>query len=196
MRLKTVKSKYLDIAVMNHLTRKKVGAFAKESSRRLQSVLLFTFITAFSLTSCSTKNKNETNTYKDKQQNTIDMKKVLIIGMDPHTIDFSNPEIPQGLTVEKIEQGAKATVEKLNTMGYDANLFLIETGTSDLSRLENHFNQKSYDGIVIGNGIRSIQTNFILFEQIVNVVHTHAPKAKIIFNSLPTDTDEAVKRWL
>jgi len=35
-----------------------------------------------------------------------------------------------------------------------------------------------------------------LFEQIINVVHTNAPKSIIIFNTLPTNTDEAVKRWL
>lgn len=124
------------------------------------------------------------------------MKKVLIIGMNPHTIDFTNPEIPQGLTAEKIEQGANATVEKLNSMDYDAELFLIDTGATDLSNLENHLKEKSFDGIVIGNGIRGITANFILFEQIVNVVHTHAPKSKIIFNTTPTNTDEAVKRWL
>lgn len=124
------------------------------------------------------------------------MKKVLIIGVDPHTIDFTNPEIPQGLTIEKIEEGANATVEKLYSMGYDAELFLIETGATNLSNLEDHLYDKSFDGIVIGNGIRGIAANFILFEQIINVVHIHAPKSKIIFNSLPTNTDEAVKRWL
>uniref|UniRef100_UPI002152A36B hypothetical protein n=1 Tax=Parapedobacter tibetensis TaxID=2972951 RepID=UPI002152A36B len=140
--------------------------------------------------------KNNDTDKNQQQLNTNDMKKVLIIGMDPHTIDFANPEIPQGLTIEKIEQGANATVEKLNSMGYDAELFLIETGATDLSNLENHLNEKSFDGIVIGNGIRGIAANFILFEQIINAVHAHAPKSKIIFNTLPTDTDEAVKRWL
>uniref|UniRef100_UPI00214D9931 hypothetical protein n=1 Tax=Parapedobacter tibetensis TaxID=2972951 RepID=UPI00214D9931 len=140
--------------------------------------------------------KNNDTDKNQQQLNTNDMKKVLIIGMDPHTIDFTSPEIPQGLTIEKIEQGANATVEKLNSMGYDAELFLIETGATDLSNLENHLNEKSFDGIVIGNGIRGIAANFILFEQIINAVHAHAPKSKIIFNTLPTDTDEAVKRWL
>jgi hypothetical protein len=41
-----------------------------------------------------------------------------------------------------------------------------------------------------------MKANFILFEKLVNVVHADAPNAKIIFNTLPNDTDEAVKRWL
>lgn len=124
------------------------------------------------------------------------MKKILIIGMDPHTIDFTNPEIPQGLTIEIIEKGAKATLEKLYSIGYSAEHFLIETGATGLSNLAKQLNEENYDGIVIGNGIRSITSNFILFEQIINVVHTNAPKSKIIFNTLPSNTDEAVKRWL
>jgi len=124
------------------------------------------------------------------------MKKILIIGMDPHTIDFTNPELPPGLTVEAIEQGTNATLEKLISIGYDAELFLIETGTTDLSKLAKQLSEKNYDGVVVGNGIRGLKANFILFEQIINVVHASAPKSKIIFNSLPTDTDWAVKRWL
>ncbi len=124
------------------------------------------------------------------------MKKVLVIGMAPRTIDFTNPEIPQGLSVEKIEKETEATLEQLRSLGYDAELFLVETGATDLSNLTKQLNNKNYDGVVIGNGIRSIKVNFILFEQLINEVHANAPKAKIIFNSLPTDTLESVKRWL
>ncbi|HMF73999.1 MAG TPA: hypothetical protein VK616_21100, partial [Flavitalea sp.] len=69
-------------------------------------------------------------------------------------------------------------------------------GTTDLSHLAKQLKDKNYGGVVIGNGIRSQTSNFILFEQIINVVHTNAPKSIIIFNTLPTNTDEAVKRWL
>lgn len=124
------------------------------------------------------------------------MKKILIIGTDPRTIDFTNPEIHQGLTVERIEQGTNATIETLKDSGYGAEMFLIETGNEDLNNLANHLRHKKLDGIVIGNGIRGLKTNFILFEKIVNVVHANAPNSKIIFNSLPTDTLESVKRWL
>ena len=124
------------------------------------------------------------------------MKTTLIIGMNPRTIDFTNPELPKGLTVEMVEQGTKSTLEKLNAMGYEAEAFLIDTGTTDLSHLAKQLKDKNYGGVVIGNGIRSQTSNFILFEQIINVVHTNAPESIIIFNTLPTNTDEAVKRWL
>jgi hypothetical protein len=124
------------------------------------------------------------------------MKTLLIVGINPQTIDFTNPELPKGLTREMVEQGTKATLEKLIAMGYEAESFLIDTGTTDLSNLAKQLKGKNYSGIIIGNGIRSQTSNFMLFEQIINVVHANAPESKIIFNTLPTNTDEAVKRWL
>jgi len=36
----------------------------------------------------------------------------------------------------------------------------------------------------------------MLFEKLINVVHEHAPQAKLSFNQLPADVAEAVQRWL
>jgi hypothetical protein len=36
----------------------------------------------------------------------------------------------------------------------------------------------------------------MLFEKLINVVHAHAPQAKLCFNQLPSDIGEAVKRWV
>lgn len=33
-------------------------------------------------------------------------------------------------------------------------------------------------------------------ERLVNVVHEHAPRAKICFNTRPDDTRESVLRWI
>lgn len=159
--------------------------------KTLTRVLLVPLITIGLLMSCADENGNH-----QQQLNKPKMKKLLIIGMNPRTIDFTNPALPQGLTAEVIERGTKATLEKLDSLGYAPELFLIDTGTTDLSDLSNQLKQKNYDGIVVGNGIRSVEANFLLFEQIINVIHTSAQNSKIIFNSLPTDTDVAVKRWL
>ena len=138
------------------------------------------------ITSCTESTKNQ------KQE----MKKVLIIGMDPHTIDFSNPEIPVGLTAEKILAGTKVTLENLREAGYDAELFLISTGAANLNELPKQLVAKNYDGVLIGNGIRGLKVNFILFEQLINLVHENARNAKIIFNTTPADNEVAIKRWL
>lgn len=165
--------------------------------KRRSNVLLFVFIIICSFTSCLGRKTNKTFTNQFQQElKTNEMKTLLIVGINPHTIDFTNPELPKGLTREMVEHGTKATLEKLTSIGYEAELFLIDTGTPDLSNLAKNLKNKRYGGIVIGNGIRSQTSNFILFEQVINVVHANAPESKIIFNTLPTNTDEAVKRWL
>lgn len=51
------------------------------------------------------------------------------------------------------------------------------------------------DGVVIGNGYRSIGKFTVEFEQLVNVVRECAPTAKLLFNTTPADTIDAVRRW-
>jgi hypothetical protein len=50
--------------------------------------------------------------------------------------------------------------------------------------------------VLIGAGIRAMPGNFLLFEKLINVVHANAPQAKLCFNTRPTDTAEAVMRWI
>jgi hypothetical protein len=44
--------------------------------------------------------------------------------------------------------------------------------------------------------VRAVPRNLLLFEKLLNVVHAHAPQAKLCFNTNPGDTAEAVQRWL
>jgi hypothetical protein len=36
----------------------------------------------------------------------------------------------------------------------------------------------------------------LLFEKIINLVHTLAPQSRIAFNTTPVDTAEAAHRWI
>lgn len=124
------------------------------------------------------------------------MKKILIIGMNPFTLDFSLPGFLPGMTAEKVETGINADLEKLKAMGYDPKKFWIDNGDTDQSKLANELNTTKFDGVVIGAGIRIPPSNFILLEKILNTVHENAAHSKIIFNSNPTDTFESIKRWV
>ena len=50
--------------------------------------------------------------------------------------------------------------------------------------------------VVIGAGVRVGAVPLQVFEQIVNLVHRHAPTAAIAFNDTLTDTLEAAARWV
>ena len=43
--------------------------------------------------------------------------------------------------------------------------------------------------------IRVLPSSFLLFEKVINVLHANAPQAKLCFNTKPSDTAEAVRRW-
>jgi len=73
---------------------------------------------------------------------------------------------------------------------------LTDFGETAEAVVRDQLEQKRFDYIVIGAGIRTIAGNFLLFEKLINVVHAHAPQAKLCFNTGPTDTVEAVQRWL
>lgn len=126
------------------------------------------------------------------------MKKILIIGIDPFIIDFSTPEFSvfPGLTAEKVEAGIKGAIIQLTDLGYDAQLCWTDFGKTALTVLETHLKKESFDGVLIGAGIRVPNSNFILFEKMINAIHENAPNAKICFNTNPMDTIAAVQRWI
>jgi hypothetical protein len=124
------------------------------------------------------------------------MKSVLVVGLDPALIDFSKPGYPPGMNTAKVLSGIKSSEEELTRLGYSVQTCLIDFGETAEAVVESQLKQKRFDCVMIGAGVRTNPSNFLLFEKLVNVVHEHAPQAKLCFNTLPSDTAEAVKRWL
>ena len=125
-------------------------------------------------------------------------KSVLIIGLQPTLIDFSLPEFAAspGLDAQKIQAALDADEATLKNLGYEAEMCLTDLGATAEEVVVAHLHRKHFDCILIGAGLRTISKHFILFEKLLNVVHEHAPTAKICFNTKPSDTAEAVQRWI
>ena len=117
---------------------------------------------------------------------------VLVIGLEPNLVDFST--MPD-MKAAKVRAGLKADQAKLAALGYQAELCLTDLGETAADVVAQKLAEKSFDCIVIGAGIRTIPAYFLLFEQLVNVVHRAAPGARICFNTKPSDTAEAVQGW-
>jgi len=94
-----------------------------------------------------------------------------------------------------VQGGLDKDIAALNALGYDAKLCLTDFGETAEAVIRATLQQKRYDCVVIGAGMRAIDKNFLLFEKVLNVVHEHAPQARICFNTSPFDTAEAVQRW-
>jgi len=122
----------------------------------------------------------------------------LIIGLDPALIDFSSPDFAAfpGMTAAKVFAGLTAAEEGLKAAGYDAHHCLTDFGETAAAVVTAQLQERQFDCILIGAGVRTVASNFILFEKLVNVVHEHAPRSKICFNTKPSDTLEALQRWI
>lgn len=122
---------------------------------------------------------------------------VLVIGLEPTLVDFTDPVLrAANLDAAKISAALDADVGRLQELGYDAHLCLTDLGETAEAVVLERLGQKQFDCIVIGAGVRTVPRHFLLFETLINVLHDHAPHAKLAFNTKPDDTAEAVQRWL
>jgi len=124
-------------------------------------------------------------------------KLVLSVGLQPQLINFADPAYAAypGMTAEKVQGGLDKDIATLNALGYDAKLCLTDFGETAEAVIRAALQQERYDCVVIGAGLRTIDKNFLLFEKVLNLVHEHAPQARICFNTGPFDTAQAVRRW-
>ena len=125
-----------------------------------------------------------------------DNKSVLVIGLDPTLIDFSQPGYAPGMDAAKVLAGLKSSEEELTRLGYSVQMCLTDFGETAEAVVRTQLKRKRFDCILIGAGVRTNPSNLLLFEKLVNVVHESAPQAKLCFNTLPSDTAAAVQRWL
>jgi nucleotide-binding universal stress UspA family protein len=121
-------------------------------------------------------------------------KSVLLIGLEPHLVDFS--EVPMKLDEATLRAGLAADEQRLRDLGYDASWLLVDRGETAEAVVAAALEAKHYDAVLVGAGIRTIPTLFLLFEKLVNAIHAHAPHAKLCFNTHPQDTAESVRRWV
>jgi hypothetical protein len=120
-------------------------------------------------------------------------KSVLVIGLVPELVDFT--PFP-GMNAEKVRAGIAAEVAKLAALGFAAQSIYLDLGETAESVLAAALEREPFACICIGAGVRVPPPNFILFEKLINLVHLKAPQAKICFNTTPTDTADAVQRWI
>lgn len=118
---------------------------------------------------------------------------VLLIGLDPAVVNYDRWP---GLTAEKLEAGLRRDEALLNESGYEAEICFVDHGQTAEKVVKAKLAEADFGCILIGAGVRTDTDELLLFEKLINVVHQHAPKARICFNTGPTDSVDAVKRWM
>lgn len=117
---------------------------------------------------------------------------VLIVGWDPRVGDYSKWP---GLTQETLQGAFDTDTLTFEALGYAVEYGLITNEQTAEAALLTLLMEKPRDCILIGAGVRAIPEHLPFFERLINLVHQHAPQARICFNSGPFDSVVAVQRW-
>eukprot|EP01119_Soliformovum_irregulare_P009923 TRINITY_DN238_c0_g2_i1.p1 TRINITY_DN238_c0_g2~~TRINITY_DN238_c0_g2_i1.p1 ORF type:complete len:127 (-),score=27.54 TRINITY_DN238_c0_g2_i1:21-401(-) len=104
--------------------------------------------------------------------------------------------IPEALR-EKIAAMLASLEGELNKEAPDLNFHFVPVQPEDSQeKLDEIFSKfPKIDGYVIGNGVRSNMELTPFMERVIDRVRQVAPQAKVMFNTIPTDTIVAIRRW-
>ena len=59
---------------------------------------------------------------------------ILFVGLQPETVDFSDPSLPPGLNAEKIHAGIAVAMKQMTDRGWQADLCLVDPGPTEIGR--------------------------------------------------------------
>ena len=124
------------------------------------------------------------------------MKRVLLVGYDPETVDFSDPALPPGMTAEKVRAGITVALTQFSERGWEGDVGFIRPDETAGPTVERQLASKRYDCVVIGAGVRLPPRRLAIFEAVINAVHKAAPAATIAFNTRPDNSADAAARWM
>ena len=119
--------------------------------------------------------------------------RVLYVGIEPKLVDLTS--MPD-LDADKLWAGIEKELRRMEDAGYEARWCPVDLGETAEATVASALSSELFDCVIIGAGIRIGAPYFLLFEKLLNVVHANAPAAKICFNTRPTDTLDAVERWV
>ena len=124
------------------------------------------------------------------------MARILLLGLDPETVDFSDPALPPGMTAEKVRAGITVALKQFTERGWESDVGFIRPDETAGPAVERQLRSANYDCVVIGAGVRLPPKRLADFEAVVNAVRKAAPRAAIAFNTRPEDSADAAARCL
>ena len=124
------------------------------------------------------------------------MTRILLLGLDPEVVDFSDPALPPGMTVEKVRAGIAVALKQFTDCGWESDVGFFRPDETAGPTVERQLRSTNYDCVVVGAGVRLPPRNLALFEVVINTIRKAAPGAAIAFNTHPGDSADAAARWV
>jgi len=124
------------------------------------------------------------------------MTRILLLGLDPDTVDYSDPALPPGMNPEKVRAGVAVALKQFTERGWESDVGYFRPDETAGATVERQLRSTSYDCVVIGAGVRLPPRNLALLEIVIDAVRRTAPGAAIAFNTRPDDSADAAARWV
>ena len=124
------------------------------------------------------------------------MTRILLLGLDPETVDYSDPALPPGMTAEKVRAGIAVALKGFAEHGWESDVCYIRPDETAGPTVERQLRSTNYDCAVVGGGVRLPPRNLALFEVVINAIRKTAPGVAIAFNTRPDDSADAAARWV
>ena len=124
------------------------------------------------------------------------MTRILLLGLDPETVDFSDPALPPGMTVEKVHAGIAVAMKQFTERGWESDLCFIRPDETAGPTVERQLRSANYQCVGVGGSVRIPPRHLALFEVVINTIRKAAPGAAIAFNARPDDSADAAGRWV
>jgi hypothetical protein len=97
------------------------------------------------------------------------MARILLVGLDPETVDFSDPALPPGMTAEKVHAGIAVALKQFTERGWESDVGFIRPDETAGPTVERQLRSANYDCVVIGGGVRLPPRNLALFEVVLTL---------------------------
>jgi hypothetical protein len=120
------------------------------------------------------------------------MPAVLALGLDPVFVDS---KAMGGHSPALVRAFIDSQFDLIRAAGYEVESCLVDRGETAEAVLAEKLRNRDFDCVLIGAGLRAPEHS-LLFERLLNAVHSRATQAKICFNSTPADSLDAVRRWV
>lgn len=75
----------------------------------------------------------------------------------------------------------RADETKLNRLESDTSIGFITGGDTATDQLTQTLKANAQDAVLLGAGVRTDDDHFLILDALINVIHEHAPKARIAF---------------
>ena len=80
------------------------------------------------------------------------MTRILLLGLDPETVDYSDPALRPGMTAEKVRAGIAVAVKQFTDRGWESDVGVIRPDETAGPAVGRQLRSTNYDCVVIGGG--------------------------------------------